>query len=569
MKIIAEYHIKSAKFVLTVPFGMNEHVRGIPNRRFNPTKKVWTAPLIRVNVNFFASLGNNTLWTFSKEARLAIDTAIEEYKNGPPLSKGFPDWYKFKTEPRIKQMDALNFSYGKKAVALFMDLRTGKSKVIIDTIAAMYMENVNQAALIVCPLSIRNNWVREFETHSPVPVNIHILDASKGKKFDEWDRNSAKLDGPKVLMVGMESLAAGRAMKYCEQFVSHNSVVMIIDESSKIKNHAAIRTKNCISLAKQCDHRYILTGTPIANSIVDLYAQFQFLDPDIIGIGDNYTFRQRYCLLGGYENRQIIGYQNINELMELIKPHVYSVTQTEVFDSLPVKNFMVREVTLSGEQKRLYTQMRDSKMVATDDLELRVKNCLEKALRLQEITGGFVSYANEDTNVKDKFNRIRIEGNNPKLEELMSCVDETIGSIIIWAQYRDEIKLIVSELAAKYGAEQVVELHGGVSEEDRAVGIAAFQSKTARFLVGNTATGGMGLTLTAADTMIYYSISFNYIDRFQSLERMFHDSKKDLFIVDIVAVDTIDISIMEALQAKESMAEYVRRSIAINDEPPF
>lgn len=561
------YVEKSNNFRMFVPFNLTGYIRALPSRRYNEKDKTWTVPGIHRNIKALADMPKDVI-EFNHIARAAIERGLEKENAKHINTVGFPSWYRFKTTPRPKQLEALNVVYDKKSAALFMDMRTGKSKTIVDLACAYIMENKVEIVLIMCPISIKTNWVDQIDAHSPIKFNCHLLDTGKRKKFENWLEESPD-DGPKMLIVGVESLAAGSATEYCRRFLlTSKKSLMVVDESSKIKNHKAIRTDNCITLGLMAEYRAILTGSPIANGPIDLYAQFEFLDPDIIGMGDFYSFRNRYCILGGYENKQVIGYDNLEELMELIKPYTYVVTQSEVFDRLPEKIYTTRVVTLSKEQKKHYDAMKETRTVEDGDKELTVKNALEKMMRLQEITGGHVSFRATSENEEDKikYERFRISGPNPKMIELIDCINEIIGSVIIWAQFRDEIDMIVEELEKTYGKGSVVEFHGGISEEDRHFNRKAFQNKEARFFVGNTSTGGMGLELSAANTMIYYSNSFNFIDRMQSVERAFEASKENILIVDIIASKTVDISIMAALQLKQDMSDYVITALAKGEE---
>jgi SNF2 family DNA or RNA helicase len=418
--------------------------------------------------------------------------------------------------------------------------------------------------LIVCPLSIRKNWIREIEVHAPFPVDAYLLDTSKPKEFQKW---MAQKHDFKWLLVGVESLAAGSAMKYAEEFVlSSYKLMTVVDESSKIKGHAATRSKNCVKLGRHSAYRVIMTGTPISHGPMDLFMQFEFLDPDIIGIGDFYSFRKRYAIMGGFEDKQVVGYQNIEELMEMIEPFVFQVRKDEVFPDAPKKIYLRRETQLTDKQKALYRQVKREGIVESGDQTMIVQNALEKMLRLQEIIGGTISFKTDPETeklTKKKYIRQRIEGGNPKLSELMEAVEEYDGSTIIWCAFREEIAMVSEALKAKYGEGQVVELHGDVDEATRDYNVnTAFQSGKSRFLVGNTATGGMGLTMHKAENEIYFSNSFNYTDREQSEERAFGPHKKNgTVIIDIVAEKTVDEHILEALTQKKDVSEYVRGTI--------
>ena len=231
----------------------------------------------------------------------------------------------------------------------------------------------------------------------------------------------------------------------------------------------------------------------------------------------------------------------------------------DAFPDAPDKTYVQREVELSPEQKRLYTQMKKELRVATGDQELSVKNALEKALRLQQIVGGHVAYLDE----QEMAVTAAIDGPNPKVAELLDMMEEIPGSVVIWCAFVPEILMVAAALRKAYGDEQVVELHGAIdeAERDRNVNVL-FQSGTARFLVANASVGGMGLSMYKADTEVFFSNSFNYTDREQAEARAFAPGKpQGTLIVDLIATGTIDEHIHRALTAKKSMSEYIRDSI--------
>jgi len=270
--------------------------------------------------------------------------------------------------------------------------------------------------------------------------------------------------------------------------------------------------------------------------------------------------------MGGYEQKQVIGYQNLDELMEVVEPFVFQVQKDEVFADMPKKVYIRREVQLSDRQKNLYKSIKREGWASIGNEQVLVQNALEKMLRLQEVTGGAISFRNDperEALTGEKFRRQRIEGKNPKVEELVTVIEDMPGSTIVWCAFKEEIFMVAEELRSMYGSDQVVELHGGVTEQQRDVNVnEKFQSGTARFLVGNVATGGMGLTMSKADIEIYFSNSFNYTDREQSEERAFAPGKQNgTVIVDIVAENTVDEVILEALTQKKDVARFVRESI--------
>lgn len=547
------YNSTTGRFIISSPPWEAGLIRSLPNRRWDPAKKVWTAPAIRANSkhikdNFAASA------VFSPAATEALNKSLL-----PPTVPvgGLPRSYSFKTKPFAHQLGALNKMFNTKAFALFMEMRTGKSKTFIDYAAAHHGIGQCDSVVVVCPYSIRKNWEVELSTHCPHPYSVHLLDTTKPKKFDEW----VGTPGFRWLIVGVESLAAGSAKTYVERFLLTTvSGLMGVDESSKIKNASAVRSKECARLGRMAERRIIMTGTPIANGPMDIYMQFEFLDPNIIGVGDFYSFRNRYAIMGGYDDKQVVGYQNLDELMEVVSPFIYQVARKDVFD-LPPKIREVRRVRMNPEQSKLYKSMLKNKSVGTGDDTLTAQTALEKMLRLQEITGGVVAY--ENPTGKPKFLHKRIGGSAPKVVELLSVLEEITGSVIVWCAYREEIAMVAEALRDKYGSNEVVEIHGGIDEDDRHRNVyELFQTRMSRFLVGNAATGGMGLKMSAAETVIYYSNTFNYTDRVQSEDRtQSSDQTKKVLYIDILCEDTVDELILEALDNKQDVSDFVRKSI--------
>jgi len=447
--------------------------------------------------------------------------------------------------------------------AFYMDMGTGKTKTALDLYSAYYIDGKVDRLLIVTKFSTRRNWEREIGIHSPVECDVRILDTARGKDFHQWDTNAdARL---KVLIVGTESLAAGSATQYAEAFVGVSTRVgMVVDEAHMIKNHGAVRSKNCVRLGNAAAYKLIMTGTPVANGPMDVFMQFEFLDSNIIGLGDFYSFRNRYAIMGGYEDRQVIGYQNMEELVELISPFVFQVRKSEVLTELPPKVFEVREVEMTDEQRRLYKEITKRNKAVSGDRAITVKSVLERMLRLQEITGGVITYErNPDLFNPGKFEHSRIPGKNPKVDELMNIVEETTCSTIVWCRFVEEIRMVSEALREKFGRDSVVEIFGEIDEATRDHNVASlFQTGKARFLVGNAATGGVGLNMTAAELVVYYSNSFSFTDREQSEDRAHRIGQtRSVTYIDLVAEGTVDSVVVEALRSKKNVSEFVRTSI--------
>lgn len=559
-----DFNVKTSRFIITSPPWMVDRIRQIPNRRWDARNHVWTAPALRANSEFL--LRHFPASAFSSAAEQVARKTVERVRSLQVAT--FPPVYSFKTEPRAYQRKALDCAWDKHAFAFYMDMGTGKTKTSLDLFSAYYLDGKIDRLLIVTKFSTRRNWQDEIGIHCPLEADVQILDTSKPKVFEQWNTT---VDGRlKILIVGTESLAAGGAFGLAMKFVSVSiKAGMIVDEAHMIKTHNAVRSKNCVKLGLECKYRVVMTGTPVANGPMDVFMQFEYLDPNIIGVGDFYSFRNRYAVMGGFEGRQIIGYQNLEELIELVSPYVYQVRKDEVLKELPPKIFETRTVEMTDEQRRLYKEIAKRDRAVSGDRGITVKTVLERMLRLQEIAGGIITYErNPDMFDSQKFEHCRIPGKNPKVEELLSIADESGVSTIVWCRYIEEIRMVSEALRERYGTDSVVEIHGGISEDDRHHNVRElFQSKRARFLVGNAATGGVGLNMTAAELVVYFSNSFSFTDREQSEDRAHRIGQtKSVTYIDLIADGTVDEIVVKALRSKKDVSEFVRSSIDSRNE---
>jgi len=553
-----EYDDKKGRFIITSPPWDVERARAIPNRRWNKKHRAWYAPALRANAKYILETYRKDA-DFSPEALLALaDAALPK-----PIDKKnhFPSWYKYKTNPFKHQKEANEAVYPVDHSALLMEMGTGKTKVGIDVYTARAMEGVINAMVIVCPVCVRDNWVNEIETHCPIEHSAMVLDTKKIKQVQKWIEEPGDF---KWLIVGVESLAQGRAYDYAAKFMLMHTAGMIVDESSRIKNFKATRSEKCVSLGLMSNYRMIMSGTPVTQGIHDLYMQFEFLDSQIISIGDFYSFRNRYVIMGGFEDRQIVGYQNVEELLGYIKPFVFYAQKADVLD-LPKKLFTKRIVKMSPAQSKAYKELnsKDGETIINGNV-IEIEHVLEKMLRLQQIVGGFYPTEFEDViSGKMKGETKSLPGKNPKIEELLQVTEEIGGSTVIWCRYRHEIMLVSNALREKYGEDSVVEYHGGIDRDQRKENINDYESGKVRFFVGNQSAGGIGINLVYGNTMIYYSNTFSLEERLQSEDRSHRIGQdEDVLYIDLMMEGSIDDDIIEAIRLKCDMADYVKRKLA-------
>jgi SNF2 family DNA or RNA helicase len=542
-------------FEVTCPPWLNDVARNLPNRRWHGKDRVWRAPAIRANARYLLNLVSDGRIAVSREVQLALSKALEP---PAPIRQEFPSWYKFKTTPRPYQVQALHFMWSRPQGGLFMDMGTGKTKTWIDYACAMRMADKLDAGVIVCPVSIRDQWVEEVGLHSPLPMDICILN-HEGYNFQRWFDHEH--DFP-LLICGIESLSAGNAWKDLARFVNaYTKLGMNVDEASKIKNHGAIRSQRVVDIGKGAAYRHISTGTPISHGPMDLYMEFEFLDPNIIGVGDFYSFRNRYAVMGGFEGRQIVGYQNLDELIEIVAPFVFQVKKEHVAKDLPPKSYQVRTIKMPAEQRTLYDRVKREVEVELADGAINVDNTLVKLLRLSEITSGYYVTEKLDEDGNKVRTRHRFK-EDPKTLELLNILEDTDQSAIIWCPFRDQLDRVVTALRKEYGPDCLVEFHGGIPKDEREEAKQKFQTGQARFFVGNAATGGLGLNLQRGTLMVYMGNTFNSIDREQSEDRFYRIGQlKPTTVVDILAEKTFDHKVMDNLKMKKDISTYVAEQI--------
>ena len=534
-----------------------EWPKNAPARRWNDKRMEWTLPAVRINANYIKEKEGIFISDNAKAKIKELERIYDEIsKETKPLSwEKFP----FKLPCRNYQSIGLQRISGSLSFAFFMDMGTGKTKMVVDWAVNQYMNKRIKATVVVVPSTIKKNWVKELDKHCPVLFDAHILLAGKYEQFKKWTPKSEQ--AMKWLIVGVESFSAGRSASLVQAFVSKTKAAVIVDESSKIKNASALRTKACIKLSNLAVSRGIMSGTPVNNNIGDLFSQFEFLNPNIIGAGSYYNFKNRYFVMGGYEDKEIIGYKNVEEVINSVSPFIYQVRKKDVLKEIPDKVFQERVIKLSAQQKKIYKQIISDMLINTEEGSNEISNTLEKCLRLQEVTGGFYTTAICDPERPELvvYQKHGIPGPNPKVTEVLNIINETDEQIIIWAIFKSEIDIIVDAIVKEYGPGKVVVISGKIKENDRNANIDKFQNGSARFMVANPSVGGIGIDLTAGTVNIYFSNNFNLEIRLQSEDRSHrHGQKNVVTYIDIVAEKTVDVKIIKALKNKQNFSDYVK-----------
>ena len=465
--------------------------------------------------------------------------------------------YRYKTKPYGHQEEAWEISKDLSEYALFMEMGTGKSKVIIDTFSWLYDRDKIDCVLIVAPKGNYMNWFNnEIPTHMPDRIKSIMANwnaAAKKKEKIALDKVSLPSNDLRILVMNVEAFSTSKGFKFAKRFVDYSRCMVVIDESTTIKNPGAIRTKNILKTAINAKYKRILTGEPVTRSPLDLYTQCQFLNPALLGFSSYYSFRNRYAIMinmskGNRSFKHIVGFQRLDELSDSVKHFSYRCKKQDCLD-LPDKIYQYRFIDITPEQKRLYKEISEQAMTELEGKDMTVQNVLTEMMRLHQITCGHFK--------SDTGDIINVENN--RVKELMSVLNEAPNKVIIWATYVQDIHTISDEIRHKYGAKSVVQYYGAVSQDDRLEAVDRFQNDPeCKFFIGNPQTGGFGLTLTAANTVIYYSNSYNLEHRIQSEDRAHRIGQKNkVTYVDIICPGTVDERIVKSLRDKKQIATQV------------
>jgi SNF2 family DNA or RNA helicase len=470
--------------------------------------------------------------------------------------------YDYKTIPYDHQRKVLEESWGAEYYALFMEMGTGKTKVAIDNMAVLFEAGKITAALVVAPKGVYDNWAKsEIQTHLPDRIQRHVMRwrPVKTAKYEEELKDFILDDMPntlKIFAMNVEAFSTPRGAGIAKAFLKYNpDNMVIVDESTTIKNRKAARTKNIVNLRSMAKYRRILTGSPVTKSPMDLYAQCVLLDDRALGFNSFFAFQARYAVvqrrtMGHRSFQQITGYRRLDELNAKLDVFSNRILKEDCLD-LPAKVYVRRNVELTPEQAKLYKQMKKLALAKMESGELATtQSVLTQIMRLQQICCGFLQP--DDGEIEPVPNN--------RMSELMDVVDEVQGKAIIWASYTHDIQQIAYALRDRFGAESVATYYGATPQEERQDIVTRFQDKKGplRFFVGQPRTGGYGITLTAANTVIYYSNSYDLEIRLQSEDRAHRiGQKNNVTYIDLVSPDTIDEKILQALRDKINLANEV------------
>ena len=462
--------------------------------------------------------------------------------------------YNFKLKPFDHQKHALNTGWDRIEFGLFMEMGTGKSKVLIDNMGMLYQAGLIDFALVIAPKGVYRNWVaKEIPEHMSDDIEHRVIRwvSSPNKKQQEEMRSvKNRFNGLTIFVMNVEAFSSVKgktAGEWMGRALGANGLIAI-DESTTIKNHKAKRTKNLMKIASNFKYKRLLTGSPVTKSPMDIYSQCEFLREGLLGYDSFYAFQGRYAVtqkrtMGHNSFQQIVGFKNLDELTWRIENFSYRVLKKDCLD-LPDKIYTARYVTLTDEQLKMYNQIKEQALLLLDNGDLvSAPAVITQLLRLQQIMSGHLKTDDGDI----------LTFKSSRMDALSEIMEEHDGKAIIWSRFRYDIQQITAMLNDKFGEGSAASYYGDTSDDQRNRIVQNFQDPNhpLKFFVGNPATAGYGLTLTEANLVVYYANDFNLETRIQSEDRAHRiGQKNNVTYIDLISEGTIDERIVKALRSK-------------------
>ena len=535
-------------------------VRNMPSRRrWRDRDLLWE--LTAQNIEYFHEHLKDAEWspdlTLKLQAILDLrqtETEVSKARNEAvdmTRVKEFP----FATQPYEHQLKAFLLSKDADFFGYFMEMGTGKSKCIIDKACYSYSTGKIDTLIILAPNGVHSQWIKE---QIPIHIwkDIPYVSAIYRSGADYLTKQKLELvynERTKFRIVSMniEALSHDSGKRALEMWLSASRACLVIDESSRIKDQASTRTKTALKLGGLAVERIIATGTPVTQGVEDLYSQLSFLNENILGFSSFYTFRNRYCLMaegygaGGRKFHKVVGYKNLEELQKKLDGNTFRVLKEDCL-TLPEKVYKNHYVELTEEQAKHYSMMKKHLIAQIDNGEI-VEGALAitNLIRLQQILCGHLPSKEEGRSIPLKNNRI---------EACIDNINQANGKVIVWARFIADVDQISEALdAAQIG---YVTYTGSTSQEARETALDRFkQHPHYKVFIGNPATAGIGLNLTAADTVIWYSMTYSLEEYLQANDRVHRIGQVNkVTYVHLICEGTVDEKVAKALAKKSNIA---------------
>ena len=458
----------------------------------------------------------------------------------------------FRHQVRAANMALIQLSSKPSAgFGLLFEMGCGKTLTAIAIMGALYCQHKITRVLVVAPSSVCSVWPHDLAAFAAFPYEVRVLLGEKKQRLEALHSLTDYPNTANRLLVAVINYEATHREGIFEALEGYAAGLIICDESQRIKNPRAAQSRAVQMLGDRAACRLILSGTPVQNSVIDLYSQYRFLDPGVFG-ANFYAFRNRYCQMGGYGGHEVVGYQHMDELTRKEHSIALRVTKAECLD-LPGQTFVRRYVQLEPAARRLYTQIARASCAELENGEhVTASIVLTKLLRLMQLTGGFVQ--------ADGGDRPRPAG-SAKLDALADILEDYVQEagqkLVVFARFRPEIAAIcqlLEQRGIRYGR-----IDGEVPMDQRGAVVEEFQNDPGvKVFVAQIQTAGLGITLHAASAAVFYSLDFNYANYAQALARIHRIGQaQPVTYIHLLAEHTVDERVLDALERKEDLARTI------------
>jgi len=419
------------------------------------------------------------------------------------------------------QTSAIQKFHDKPFGAILFECGLGKTRTALELCVKRGFRRV----LVLCPVSVRTSWVEEIEKAS-LAINVSIVEGMPAKK------RLAIREKAHLTLMSYDSVPT-----MVPELLQEPWDCLICDESTKIKHFRTLRTRSIFKLSKRIPNRFILTGTPVTEHAHDIWSQFYLLSPFVLG-SSFVAFRNQYCEMGGFKGKQIIGFKNLDQLIQKIHPHSARATKEECLD-LPDKIYETRSLPLSPEQRKL---IKEVKKTAQTKEYAQVAGTLTT---IQRITSGY-----------DPINNTPLE-QHPKRTMLEDLLEDGVKKpLIIWVRFLEDVKLVMTILDAQGITSKA--MVGETPPSERSQIVKEFQDGTIEALVA-TNVGGYGLNLQGkCQAVIFYSLWWSFESRLQAEDRVHRiGTTLPVTYIDLLCKASVDKKIYTALKKKRNFSDWV------------
>lgn len=467
----------------------------------------------------------------------------------------------YKLSPFKHQLSGVSLLLANKVFGLFDDMGTGKSKTLVDAVCALTTQGKISACLVVCPNSVKSNWAEpetgEISINGWDNLTHGVYEIASGKKL--WPLERLGVHDVQWVVVNYDVVWRNKDEAWLKAFMQKHDTLMALDESQFIKTPSSQRTRGCWRLGQYATRRVIMSGTPITKDIRDVYAQYRFLDWSILGYPNFSSFKNDVIVYdnnGPVVNNRLVRikeFKNVDKITNLITPYYRRVEKKDCLD-LPAKVYEKREIPLSKELEALYTQMKDKLVAEFRGIKVKAPIALTKILKLQQISSGFLNYVDDEGNPTTETFK------SPKVNELIEIISGHPDSSIVFYQMNPERHMIETAFDEK-GIDYYA-LHGGVKTQDRRNMTDGFKLGNKPVMLCQQRTGGIGLNMTAADLVVFFSNDAGWDLRAQAEDRAHRlGQMKSVTYIDLLSTwkgcQTIDHWILKLIKQKKDAASEI------------